>query len=490
MKQRILSLLLALCLLAAVPMAGFAAEESDTDAVQGVPTLGRPAGLTLTEDGSILVTDTLNNVIWLVSNDDISLFAGTIAPKDSYGASIGALVDDDADKAYFSQPWAIVPFLDGYAVSDRGNGAIRYLADGKVQTILLTEDFEQLSSIVGLAADPDDNLYFSDLLEGNLWKLTSDGTLSLYAEGLNEPMGLCWSSDTLYVAETGLNRISAVVNGKVTAICGSGEDGFRDGGAMSARFSAPQTVTVTADGTFYIADTGNGAVRCLRNGVVTTLLNSNDELWGVSPCALLLVGDMVFGADNYTGGLFYFYPEETAAFADVDANAWYAKEVNAAAQLGLMQGTGAGFEPNGSLTRAQLAQILMNTASVLDRDLIFAGTADFQDVQESDWFAPAVGWAQTAGLVNGKTAQLFDPKGTATRQELAVMLYRLAGTESVSTSALDGFKDADRIDDWARDAMCWAVEQGLLRGDSGYLSPTGTVTRAQTAAILVRLCTK
>jgi len=485
MKQRLISLLLVLCLLAAVPMTGFA---DDAQTLNALALQGKPAGLTLTAEGGILITDTFNHIIWLLDSTGFSPVAGELTGTNDYREPVGGYQDGDRVSALFCNPWAITPFLDGYAVSDRGNNAIRLVTDDKVQTVLLASATDNVTTATGLATDDEGNLYFSDSVEGRLWKMTEKGVLSLYAEGLHSPMGLCWMEGTLYVAETGKNRISAIADGEVIPICGSGEDGFRDGRSSKAEFSAPQTVTAGPDGTLYIADTGNGAVRAYCGGIVTTVMQSDGQFWGVSPCGLLVKDGLLLGADSFGGGLFYRQLEE-ASYGDISSEAWYAGDVSTVSALGLMKGTDKGFEPDGTLTRAMLAQILLNAAKMQDRNLIVYGKADFTDVQESDWFCSAVGWAQQNGLVSGVGSGSFLPQAAATRQELAVMLYR-AQEEQGDPGALEGFRDADEVSSWAVDAMCWAVQKGIIQGSDGCLNPTDPVKRAEAAAMLVRFYAK
>ena len=75
-----------------------------------------------------------------------------------------------------------------------------------------------------------------------------------------------------------------------------------------------------------------------------------------------------------------------------------------------------------------------------------------------------------------------------TREQLAAMLYRYAGTPE-PTGSLDGFNGKDAVSDYAADALCWAVDEGLLTGKGGgWLNPAGTATRAEVAVILMRFC--
>ena len=120
---------------------------------------------------------------------------------------------------------------------------------------------------------------------------------------LSEPTGLCYKNGSLYVAESGANRVLKITDGVVSEVYGSGTEGNADGSQAEARFSCPQGVTVADDGAVYISDTGNGAVKKVVNGTVTTLFSSNPSVLEnnlVSPMGLLVVGDQLYVCDNFS----------------------------------------------------------------------------------------------------------------------------------------------------------------------------------------------
>ena len=140
------------------------------------------------------------------------------------------------------------------------------------------------------------------------------------------------------------------------------------------------------------------------------------------------------------------------------------------------------MEPNATLIRAQLAQILYN---IEDKPAV-TGEMIFEDVPASEWFYSPVLWANQNDIINGTSATTFEPLEAITRQDLALMLYRYAGEPAV-TGVLDGFTVADQVGDWAEGAMAWAVAEGIVQGDTPTtLNPTGTATRAEAAAMLQR----
>ena len=148
-----------------------------------------------------------------------------------------------------------------------------------------------------------------------------------------------------------------------------------------------------------------------------------------------------------------------------------------------MEGTSpTTMEPNATLTRAQLAQILYN----LEGKPQVQGDLDFTDVAEGKWYYTAILWANQEGVVDGMSPDTFAPNEDISRQDLALMLYRYAG-EPETQGSLEKFQDAGKVGNWAKEAITWAVEEGIIDGMTPTtLEPTGTATRAQAAAMLQR----
>ena len=174
--------------------------------------------------------------------------------------------------------------------------------------------------------------------------------------------------------------------------------------------------------------------------------------------------------------------EAQLPFLDVAEGAWYYDAVTYCYENGIMDGTSSvSFAPNMLLNRAMMAQVLYNLA-----DGTASTAAGFPDVAASAWYADAVNWAAANGYVTGYDNGSFGPEDSLTREQLAVILYRYAGSPE-PTGSLDGFTDAASTSDYAVDALRWAVGEGLLTGkDGGRLDPAGTASRAELAQILAR----
>jgi hypothetical protein len=166
------------------------------------------------------------------------------------------------------------------------------------------------------------------------------------------------------------------------------------------------------------------------------------------------------------------------AFTDVDTSKWYHEYVDYALTNGIMEGNGDGtFTPNKEVTRAQLAQILYNLA----KKPAVTGKSTFTDVADGVWYTDAIVWAAQQGIVDGYEDGTFHPNDYIKRQDLAVMLWRYAGKPTATQTTLN-FTDADQVSGYAKAAVLWANEQGIMEGNgNSTLNPKGYATRAQAA---------
>ena len=177
-------------------------------------------------------------------------------------------------------------------------------------------------------------------------------------------------------------------------------------------------------------------------------------------------------------------------FTDVEENGWYHTGVDFMVKNGFMNGVADdAFDVDGNLTRAQLVTILYRIAGEPES----TATNPFADVADGQWYTNAVIWAAENGIVKGVNTTTFAPNDQITREQIATILFRYAKAEKVEDK-LAGFPDAEKVSDYAADAMAWAVEQGLINGISEsdgktYLAPQETATRAQIAVILMRYLT-
>lgn len=172
-------------------------------------------------------------------------------------------------------------------------------------------------------------------------------------------------------------------------------------------------------------------------------------------------------------------------FEDVKSWQWFYGDVRYVYEQGLMNGTEDHlFSPGMTTSRAMIATILWRLAGSPESEAELA----YPDCVANSWYTKAVAWASATGVVKGYDKGNFGPDDPVTREQLATMLYRYAGSPA-KRGTLDRFADAGQAGGWATDALCWAVEEGILKGkDDGTLDPLGQAARAEAAAMLQRFC--
>ena len=169
---------------------------------------------------------------------------------------------------------------------------------------------------------------------------------------------------------------------------------------------------------------------------------------------------------------------------------WFFDGVKFANRNGLFNGTAVDtFSPDDAMTRAMLVTVLWR----LDGKTEATKASSFVDVPANEYYTDAVAWAAENGIVNGVDATHFAPNDEVTREQIAAILFRYAENKGVDTSKradLNAFPDANKVSDYAKDALAWANAEGLVKGSKengkDYLDPTGSATRAQVATILAR----
>ena len=178
-------------------------------------------------------------------------------------------------------------------------------------------------------------------------------------------------------------------------------------------------------------------------------------------------------------------------FTDISEKDWFYGEVMFVYENGLMLGTSKTlFSPHGTAMRGMMATILWR----MEGSPVPKGKNSFTDMEAGKWYADAITWTTENGIFAGYGKDKFCPDDPITREQLAAIFYRYAdykGYDLTVKGDLDKFKDADKITDYAKTAMQWAVGSGLVKGKSGnLLDPQGTATRAEIAAMLHRFIEK
>ena len=181
-------------------------------------------------------------------------------------------------------------------------------------------------------------------------------------------------------------------------------------------------------------------------------------------------------------------------FSDVDQSQWYHAAIDWAVEAKVLNGIDGTtlMMPDAEITRAQMAQVLWN----VEGNEPAASEAAFSDVDPGEWYVGAISWAVESGVFEGYAGTgLFGPDEPLTREQAALVLQRwseLNGEDVSGRADLSGYPDAELVSDWALDGVSWAVSAGILKGvdqedGTALLDPAGTATRAQVAALMMRL---
>jgi hypothetical protein len=174
--------------------------------------------------------------------------------------------------------------------------------------------------------------------------------------------------------------------------------------------------------------------------------------------------------------------DNTKTFSDVAEDSWAEDAITFASARGIFNGTSSTtFAPTASMTRGMLAQVIYNLENAPET----SSQSAFADVAETAWCADAIGWAAENNIVTGYGDGTFGLNDSITREQLAVMLWRYAGQPAAAQTALN-FTDAGQVSGYAQQALLWANEQGILNGKgNGVLDPKGQATRAEVAQMMM-----
>jgi hypothetical protein len=254
---------------------------------------------------------------------------------------------------------------------------------------------------------------------------------------------------------------------------------FASGGNKVEKFKTPISLSIPIPNT---------------NGLDTELLT----------LAKILDGKLIFFGGTYKNGKFdakrdsfstYTVVENKVSFNDTSSvQAWAGRQIQVTAAKGILEGRENNqYVPNGQVTRAEFAKMIVKTFSLEDA----SATENFKDVNDSDWFKVYVASAVKNGIVNGRAEDKFDPNGQITRAEMATMASRallLSGSIANVTdveAALKDFKDAGSIGASLKSGVALAASQGIIVGEEGsQFNPNGISTRAQAAVVIYRLLNK
>ncbi|MEA4920251.1 MAG: S8 family serine peptidase [Clostridiaceae bacterium] len=219
-------------------------------------------------------------------------------------------------------------------------------------------------------------------------------------------------------------------------------------------------------------------------GKSLTVLPLTDSSWGKAyETAIDSDGYTIFNPKKSVIMVFCS-AKQSPSFNDVKEGAWYYSDVQYVFKKGFMNGMDDGaFNPDSTATRAMLATTIYRMAGSPS----VAETGSFTDLSAGMWYTDAVSWASDNGIMGGYGNGVFGMNDPITREQLAVLLWRYAGSPDAGSNNISTFSDADSTSSYAVLALNWAVKNCILTGNgSGRLDPSGNATRAEIAAMLTR----
>ena len=177
--------------------------------------------------------------------------------------------------------------------------------------------------------------------------------------------------------------------------------------------------------------------------------------------------------------------ERNSDFVDVNLDNWFKNSVDFVVSRDLFVGTSENeFSPNTNMNRGMLATILYR----LENEPLIVSKNIFEDVDINSYYNNAINWAAQNKYVAGLTSTTFAPEDSITREQLATILYRYNNSPSISENKLEKFIDNNEVSDWAKDAINWAINENIISGRTdGTLDPKGYATRAEVATILMNM---
>lgn len=296
-------------------------------------------------------------------------------------------------------------------------------------------------------------------------------------------------------------QVETSVSASYHAVADSIPQSSSDGKVIAASAcSREDTVTLTEGATLLLSE-GSATVVMAGGSIIDATTGTEGTAHALLPMHRYLIGEggtatVAVRSDKAVlllEGQTSLYPAglpKLTPFTDLCSTDWYYAPVRYAYENALLTGmTETTFCPKTALTRAMFATVLFRMAG---EPTDSPHTTPFSDVPPGAWYAKSVCWAFHEGIVKGMEETLFIPNGAVTREQLAVMLYGyetsyLEHSLPEGAATLTAFTDGNTVSGWAKEAVLWAVDAGILSGrNDGTLDPKGPATRAEVCTVLQR----
>ena len=287
------------------------------------------------------------------------------------------------------------------------------------------------------------------------------------------------------VGTTGKDASGNVTNAEVTVPQGGSE------GVVKAPVEVPSAGSTKEAPEVNVHVQGEGSVKMevpvthVGPGTVAVVVHPDGTEEVVRDCVISEDGVVL----NVEGDVTLKIVENSAEFNDIEGvESWAGDAIEFTSARELFSGTGGNnFQPDGDMTRGALVTLLHRLSYEPD-----APATKFDDVEDAGLYTDAIAWADANSIVTGNGNGLFMPHDNITREQLVMLIYNYAkfrGAVMETAGNINAFADADKVHDYAREAMAWAIGAGIVSGQGdNTLNPAGITTRAQTAVILMNLC--
>lgn len=433
---------------------------------------GKTATCTVTVNVSVSKI-TLSETSKEIVRGESAALSATITPGDATNKAI-TWSTSDAKVATVDKNGKVTGVANGTAT-------ITAKADGKSDTCKVTVKDRV---ITGVTVSPESKT----LAKGESFKVSavvapSNTTLS---------KAITWTSSNAKVATVDKNGNVTAVNEGTATITGKTVNGKTDTCKVTVK---KRDYTISLNKTS--ADVMIGLSEKLN--VTFSQIPEDDSItWTTTDANTVSVsGDGTIRANNFgqvtitatakngkTATCIVTVPTQDIPYSDVSKGAWYYRYVASAYNTKIMTGYSDGrFGPSDNVTRGQFATIMYRQAG--SPDIPFEWGI-YGDVGDHSFFSIPAIWGHNTKVMSGYSNGNFGPNDNITREQVATILYRYAGSPAVDESVLNQYPDANKVSSFARKAIAWSIEQGIISGDGGNINPYGNASRAVCATILTR----
>jgi len=407
--------------------------------------------------------------------------------------SVTWFYSDDYTKEYGSESWA-----PGSTASSETTLTPSVTASGGAASVSVS--ISDLSNAIQSAKNGKTAITIAPTISGSVTKVSvelSRESVSAISSATSAGLTVKTSVGTLTLPDSALASIAAQSSGGPVTISldKAGASDLTGAQQKIADGRAVYGISVLSGGSA-VTRFGGGSISISLPYTAADAVSSAIAVWYLSSAGRLMRYDCTYDktsalASFTTKHLSYYFVAPsglwTDPYSDVATADWFYSAAEYTSLNGLMSGSGSGFSPNTPMTRAMLVTVLYR----MDGAPGIAASSAYTDISGGEWYTDAVSWATQNGIVSGYGSGVFGASDRVTREQAAKILCGYAKYKGFDVSKVDtlsSFTDAGSVSGWAGSSVGWAVAEGLMNGTTATtLSPCDKITRAQAAALFMRL---